>query len=113
MKFCYIAFSIKAKQRLRRPLKVTVVYEPILFKLCMQVAYWPLLMILFTAFNGNLSFYDPTVFQLYMQVAYQPLLIICYIAFTIKGQTKAAAAYKGNLSVYDPFVFKLCMQGAY
>ena len=31
-----------------------------------------------------------------MQVAYWPPLMICYMAFTIKGQTKAAAATVAN-----------------
>ena len=40
-------------------------------------------------------------------------MMICYMAFTIKGQTKAAAAFKGNFGVYGPIFFKLRLQPAY
>ena len=48
-----------------------------------------------------------------MQVAYCSPGKSCYITFTIKGQTKAAAAFKGNFGVYGPILFKLCGQAAY
>ena len=88
------------------------VYRLILFKLCMQVAYWPLLMICYMTFTikgqtkataackVNFSVYGPISSKLCMQIDYWPWLMICYLAFTIKGQTKAAAAFKGNFGVY-------------
>ena len=81
-------------------------------KLCMQVAYWPLLIICYMAFTikgqtkaamafkGNFGVYKLILFKLCMQVAYWHSLMICYMAFTIKGQTKAAMAFKGNFGVY-------------
>ena len=35
------------------------------------------------------------------------------MVFTIKGQTKAAAAFKGISAIYRPIVFKFGMQIAY
>ena len=35
------------------------------------------------------------------------------MTFTIKGQTKDAAAFKGNFGVYGPISFRLCMEVAY
>ena len=36
-----------------------------------------------------------------------------FVAFTIKGQTKAAAAFKGISAIYWPIVFKFGMQISY
>ena len=86
-------------QRPQQPLKGNFgVYGPILFKLCMEVAHWPQLMICYLAFTikgqtkaamafkGNFGVYRLILFKLCMQVAYWPLLIICYMTFTIKGR---------------------------
>ena len=53
------------------------------------------------------------MFKFCMQVAYCSPGKSCYIIFTIKGQTKAAAAFKGNFGVYGPILFKLCVEVAY
>ena len=38
---------------------------------------------------------------------------VCFVAFTIKGQTKAAAAFKGILAIYCLILFKFGVQVAY
>ena len=78
-----MAFAIKGQTKAAAAFKGNFgVYGPILFKLCMQVAYWPPLMICYmaftikgqtkaaTAFKGNLSVYGPILFKLCMQVAF-------------------------------------------
>ena len=85
-----------------------------MFKLCMEVAYWPLLMICYmaftikgqkkaaVAFKGKFGIYGPILFKLCVEVAHWHLLMFCYMAFTIKGQTKAVVAFKGKFGVYGP-----------
>ena len=79
---CYMAFKIKGQTKAATAFKGNFgVYEPILFKVCMQVAYWPQLMICYmtftikgqtkaaAAFKVNTSVYGPILFKLCMQVA--------------------------------------------
>ena len=78
-----MAFAIKGQTKAAAAFKGNFgVYGPILFKLCMQVAYWPSLMICdmaFTikgqtkataAFKVNISVYGPISSKLCMQIAY-------------------------------------------
>ena len=47
-----MAFTIKGQTKAATAFKGNFsVYGPILFKLCMQVAYWPLLMICYMTFT--------------------------------------------------------------
>ena len=73
------AFTIKGQIKAAVAFKnVTGVYGPILLKLCMQVTYWPPLMICYvaftikgqtkaaTAFKGNFSVYGPILSKICM-----------------------------------------------
>ena len=49
---CYMAFAIKGQTKAAAAFKGNFgIYGPILFKLCIQVAYWPPLMICYIAFT--------------------------------------------------------------
>ena len=78
-----MAFAIKGQTKAAAAFKGNFgVYGPILFKVCMQVADWPSLMICYiaftikgqtkaaTAFKGNFGVYGPILFKLCVQVAY-------------------------------------------
>ena len=78
-----MAFAIKGQTKAAVAFKGKFgFYGLILFKLCMQVAYWPLLMICYmaftikgqtkaaAAFKGNFGVYGPILFKLCVQVAY-------------------------------------------
>ena len=80
-----MAFTIKGQTKAEATFKDNFgVYGPILFKLCMQVAYWPLLMICYmaftikgqtkvaTAFKGNFEVAGLILLKLCMQLAYWP-----------------------------------------
>ena len=85
---------------------------PILFKLCVDVAYCSpgtTCYIAFAnkgqtkaaaAFKGNFGIYGPILFKLCVQLAYYSPGTPGYMAFAIKGQSKAAAAFKGNFGIY-------------
>ena len=78
-----MAFTIKGQTKAATAFKGNFcVYGPILFKLCMQVAYWPALMICYmaftikgqtkaaAAFKVNISVYGPILFKLCMQIPF-------------------------------------------
>ena len=79
---------------------ISAVCCPILFKICMKVAYRPTLIkcyMAFTikgqrkdaaAFKGSFAIYGLILFKLCMLVAYWPPLMICYMAFTIKAKQR-------------------------
>ena len=73
----YMALTNKGQTKAAATFKGNFgVYGPILFKVCMQVAYWPPLMFMAmaftikgqtkaaTAFKGNFSVYGPILFKL-------------------------------------------------
>ena len=52
MMICYMAFTIKGQTKAAMAFKGSFgLYRLILFKLCMQVAYWPLLVICYMTFK--------------------------------------------------------------
>ena len=65
------------------------VYGPILFKLCVEVAYWHSLMFCYlaftikgqtkaaVAFKGKFGIYGPILFKLCVEVAYWHSLMFC------------------------------------
>ena len=53
------------------------------------------------------------LFKFGVQIAYWQPFSDCLVAFTIKGQTKAAAAFKGVSAIYWPILFKFGVQIAY
>ena len=78
-----MAFAIKGQTKAAVAFKGNFgVYGLILFKLCMQVAYWPGLMICYmaftikgqtkaaAAFKVNISVYGPILFKLCMQIPF-------------------------------------------
>ena len=90
---------------------IPALYGLIFIKLCMEVAYWPPLMICYmaftiecqtkaaAAFKGSFGIYEPILIKLYVHVAYWSPLITCYVPFAIKSQTKATAAFKGSFAI--------------
>ena len=79
---CYMAFAIKGQTKAAAAFKGNfAIYGPILFKLCMQVAYWSPGTTCYmafaikgqtkaaAAFKGNFGVYGPILFKLRVQVA--------------------------------------------
>ena len=98
-----MAFTIKGQTKVKAAFKDNYgVYGPILFKLCMHVAYWQPLMICYMAFiirgqtkaaavfKGNFGVDGPILLKLCLQVAFWPPLMI----------SKATAAFKDSFGVY-------------
>ena len=80
---CYMAYTNKGQTKAAATFKGNFgVYGPILFKVCMHVADWPLLMICYmaftikgqtkatAAFKVNISVYGPISSKLCMHIAY-------------------------------------------
>ena len=82
-KSCYMAFTIKGQTKATVAFKSKFsVYGPILFKLCVEVAYWHSLMFCYmaftikgqtkaaVAFKGKFGIYGPILFKICVEVAY-------------------------------------------
>ena len=101
-----MAFAIKGQTKAAVAFKGNFgVYGPILFELCMQVAYWPLLMISYVAFTikgqtkaavafkGKFSVYGQILFKLCVEEAYCSPGTPDYVAFAF-GFMKRVPIYQ-------------------
>ena len=111
-----MAFAIKGQTKAAVAFKCNFgVYEPILFKLCMQVAYWPLLVICYmtftikgqtkaaATFKGNFGVYGPILFKVCMQVADWPSLMIVTWPLQSKAKQRPQQPLKLTLELMGQF----------
>ena len=120
-----MAFKIKGQTKATAANKViSAISCPIRFKFCVQVAYWPTLIICFMAFENkgqakaHISLYRycsiscPILFKVCVRIPNWQPLTVCFMAFKIKGQTKAVVAFIG-ISNSTFFNFSTKMPGSY
>ena len=98
-KSCYMAFTIKGQTKAAVAFKGKFgIYEPILFKLCVEVAYWHSLMFCYMAFTIKGQTKAAVAFKGRFSVC-RPILIFLAISYLYTN-------FEQNRSIKAKFTFK-------